>query len=117
ADQVQRPQALRRAARPPQCLAVNGEVVAAQSGVQGPQPAQETTLEGVGAEPPEEPLEGVVRGDAVGQGQEPCQPVAATLAERFDLREVVGPGDDGTDGDDQDVWEQVSLAAVEAGVT
>src|SRR6266542_918135 len=38
------------------------------------------------------------------------------LAEGLDRGEVVGPADDGPDSDNEDVREQVPLAAVEAGV-
>jgi hypothetical protein len=53
-----------------------------------------------------------VGGDAVGQGEEGLQPVLAAPAEGGDLLEVI----DATEGDHDDVDQQVQLAVVEAGV-
>src|SRR5262249_57546329 len=94
---------------------VEGEGGGAHGGVHRAQPAQEAALEGVGVQPLEDPLEGVVAGDAVGQGQEPSQPLAATPGEGLDLGEVVGPADDGTDGDDEEVPQQRPPAAEDRG--
>jgi hypothetical protein len=55
-----------------------------------------------------------VAGDPVGQIQEAFEPVLAFPAEQGDLLEVVGPGDDGADGDDQDRLKGMKFAAVEA---
>jgi hypothetical protein len=80
------------------------------------QPAAQAGLERGRVKPGEEPLEGVVRRDAVGQGQEPLQPGAAAPAEGLDLLPGVGPGDDGADGDADDVQEAVPLPVAAARV-
>jgi hypothetical protein len=75
--------------------------------VQRLDPAEEAPLEFVGVEPLEEAAEGVVRGDAVGQFQEGPQPGDLGVAEVLDVVPGVGPGDDRTDGDGDDVEEFV----------
>ena len=47
----------------------------------------------------------------LGNSRKPSQPVAAFAAEGLDLLPVLGAGDDGTQGDDDDVL-QVMQAAV-----
>ena len=76
-------------------------------------PIQQALLEGLRVEGVEEALEGVVGGDAIGQLQEGLEPVPAVVAEGLDALPVVGVGDDGTDGDGDDVQQEV-LAAVDA---
>ena len=84
--------------------------------MQGLDPAEEAALELVGVEPLEEAAEGVVGGDAVGQVEERLEPVVLDLAEVLDVVPGVGPGDDGADGDGDDVEEFVESGAVDAGV-
>jgi hypothetical protein len=73
----------------PEGFAVAGEGFAAHVGLQLSQPGQEAALEGVGVQAVEDPLEGVVRWGAVGQGQEGGSPVVATLLEGRNLRAVL----------------------------
>jgi hypothetical protein len=73
-------------------------------------------LELVGVEPLEEAAEGVVVRDAVGQGEEGLEPVVLGLAEVLHGVPGVGPGDDGADGDGDDVEQLVQPGAVDAGV-
>ena len=64
----------------------------------------------------EDGVEAVVRGDAVGEVEEPGQPVPLLAAPVGDGDEVIGPGDDGTQGDGDDVDERVGdLAAAGVG--
>ena len=79
-------------------------------------PAEEAPLELVGVEPLEEAAEGVMRGDAVGQAQEGLQPGDLGVAEVLDVIPGLGPGDDGADGDGDDVEEFMEPGAVDAGV-
>jgi hypothetical protein len=80
------------------------------------QPAQQGGLQGLGLEAVEDTLEGVVRRDAVGQLQKALQPEAAFASEGFDIGPRVGTGEDGADSDGEDIGEEVTFAAVEAGV-
>src|SRR5262249_32475623 len=98
-DQVQAAEALAGAGRAAHRLAVDGQVLAGQAGVPGVHPAGEALLEGQRVQPGKDALEGVVAWDSVGQLEKALEPVLAFLAEQGDLLEVVGPGDDGADGD------------------
>src|SRR5262249_21544090 len=113
-DQVQGPELRRTAA--PQCLAVNGHVLDRQRGADGFHPLPETGLESLRVEPVEDALERVVRRNAVGQTQEAAQPIPASLAERGDLLPVLRSGDDGTQGDNEDVLEAMQPAVASAGI-
>src|SRR5206468_3846495 len=77
---------------------------------------QEAALEGPRVEGGEDAVERVVRGDAVGQGQEPGEPGLLGVAELLDVVPAVGAGEDGAQGDGQDVRELVLLGAVDARV-
>jgi hypothetical protein len=76
-------------------------------------PIQQALLECLRFDGVEDALEGVVGGDSVGQFQEGLQPVVAILPEGFDALPVVGVGDNGADGDGDDI-EQAVLATVDA---
>ena len=54
------------------------------------------------------------RGDAVGQGQEGLQPGVLGVAEVLDVVPGLGPGDDGTDGEGDDVEQFVEAGAEDA---
>jgi hypothetical protein len=82
----------------------------------GLDPAQQAALEGHGVEAVEDALEGVVRGDATGQGEEASEPVATLATEGRDLLPGVGIGDDGTQGDDDDVEEAVTSTVLASGI-
>ncbi len=75
----------------------------------------QAALEGLRVEAVEEPLEGIVRGNAVGQVEEAGEPVLALPTKGFDVGPGVGAADDGTDGDGQDVDERVQSAVLAAG--
>jgi hypothetical protein len=82
----------------------------------GGHPAAEPLGERLGVQGGADPVEGVVGGDAVGQGQEVGEPFALGQAEGGDLLPGVGAAQDGAPGDGQDVGQQVRLVAVQAGV-
>ncbi len=67
------------------------------------QPTEQGGLQGLRLEAVEDTFEGVVRGDAVGQFQEATQPVLSAASEGLDVGPRVGAGDDGADGEDEDV--------------
>ena len=108
ADEVQRAEFGRPGAA--QRLAVDGHVLDPQRRTDRPHPFLEAGLECPGVEAVEDALEGVVRRDAVGQGQEAAQPVAALAAEGLDLLPVLGTGDDRAQGDDDDVLQRMQAA-------
>ena len=64
----------------------------------------------------EDPAKGVVRGNPIGQLQELLQPVPFGVSEFLHGDKVIGAGDHGTDGEEQDVAEVVALTALDAGV-
>ena len=100
----------------PEGLAVDGDDLALGRFVQRLDPTKEAPLELGGVKPLEEAAVGVVTGDAVGQVQEGLEPVVLGLAEVLDVVPGVGPGDDGADGDGDDVEQFVEAGAVDAGV-
>src|SRR5579875_3343563 len=99
-----------------QGFAIDGDVPYTQDGADLVQPAEQGGLQGLGLETVEDTLEGVMGGEAIGQLQEALQPVQAFASEGFDVGPGVGAGDDGADGDGEDVAQQVTLAAVDAGI-
>src|SRR6516165_2609666 len=99
-----------------QSLSVDSDVPNTQRFVEGVQPLDESLLQRHGVEAIKDPLEGVMGGDAVGQLQEALEPVLAAAGEGSHVNPSVGPGDNGTKGHDDDVEEQVTLAAVDAWV-
>ena len=80
------------------------------------QPLDERLLQRHRVEAIKEPLEGVMGGNAVGQLQEALEPVLAAAGEGGHVNPGVGPGNNGTKGHDDDVQEQVTLAAIDAWV-
>src|SRR4051812_24975093 len=117
ADQVQSLDAARGAARAPGRLAVDGDVADLQAVTQGGEPGEQTALQSQRVEAVEDALEGVVAGHAVVWIEETGQPVAAALGEGLDLLPGVGAGDDGAQGDDDDVEQAMTLAVLASGVT
>jgi hypothetical protein len=69
-------------------------------------------LEGLRVECVEDAFKGVMRGDSVGQFDKGFQPVDSIVSKGFDALPVVGVGDDGADGDGDDI-EQEMLATVD----
>src|SRR5205823_13787349 len=65
------------------------------------------SLKGNGVQTVEETLEGIMRRDAVGQGQGASQPRLPALRPGNDFRPGIGATQDGADGDHDDVQEQV----------
>src|SRR5262245_5614743 len=92
------------------------ELGPAQPGPDGVDPAGEAVLEGHRAQRGEDPVEGVVAGDAVGQLQEAGQPVLLGVAESLDVIPALRPADDGAQGDDDDVGQLVPPGAADARV-
>jgi len=80
------------------------------------QPLQQATLERSGGQLLEDPLEGIMRRNPIGQGQKRLEPVPPFASKGFDLLPVVGPGEDGTQGDGDEVQQQVPFAPVQARV-
>jgi hypothetical protein len=97
-------------------LAVDGDVLDAQSLLNGLHPVAEAGLKGLWLEPVENPFKGVMRGHAVGQFQEALQPVAAFAAKGFDLLPVLRTGNAGAESDNDDVLQQVQAAVCPLGV-
>src|SRR6266542_2726337 len=97
-------------------LAVDGNGLEPAGRAQGRHPAAEAGSELAGVQGGEDAAEGVVGGDAVGQGQEAPEPVVLGMAEGLDVGPGLGPADDGAQGEDEDVAQGVQLGAIEAGV-
>jgi hypothetical protein len=97
-------------------LAIHGDDLTRRDLMDGLDPTEEALDELVAVEQGEDPADGVVRGDAIGQLQELLQPVPFGVPELLHGDEVVGAGDHGTDGKEQDVAEFVALTAFDAGV-
>jgi hypothetical protein len=67
-------------------------------------------------EPIKDALESVVGRNAVGQGEVLLEPGVAEFAEHFDLLPVIAAADDGANGDDNDVDQQMASAPLDARV-
>src|SRR5579859_5915354 len=101
ADQVQwfefgRPRAT-------QGLAIDRHVFDPQGGADRLDPAAKAGLKGVRIEAVEHSFKRVMRRDAVGQSEKTFEPVESIAAKGFDLLPILGVGDHGTKGDDNDV--------------
>jgi hypothetical protein len=77
---------------------------------------QKTAKVELRAQEAEDPAEGVLRGDAVGQTEELGQPVLLGGSRRLHRRPGLGARDDGADGDADDVEQLVPPSAFDAGV-
>ena len=77
-----------------------------------PRPAVEALAENLFVEELEDPIEGVVRGDAVGQFEKRAQERLLLLTIGLDLLEIVRPAHYGTESDDQNVKKLVPLAPI-----
>ena len=106
-DDVQRPQLLGGVAGVAQGLAVDGHVLQTQPLRQRLDPLLEAGEEGLRVEAVEDALEGVMRRDAVGQGEKGLQPFVAAVGKSNNLRPVVGATDDGAEGDHNNVNQEV----------
>src|ERR1043165_8322336 len=103
ADEVQGPLAAGRVEGAAQGLAVDGNQAAIGRLDEGADPVEEALAEGGGVQAGEDPAEGVVGGDAVGQFQESLEPGELVVAVLLDIDPGVGAGDDGTDGEGDDI--------------
>ena len=88
-------------------LAVDGDDLPGGDLVQRGDPAQQALLELGGLDRREDGVEPVVGGDAAAEVEELGQPGALLAAVFGDRDEVIGPGDDGAEGDGDDVDERV----------
>ena len=95
-----RPAAVEGAA---QGFAVNGHDLAVEGLGKRLQPSAEAGLEGIRVDQHEDPPEGVVRGNAVGQGQKGSQPAQLVAAIERDVVPALRARDHRTHRDDQDV--------------
>src|SRR5512135_488655 len=68
-------------------------------------PGVETLLEGQRIEQAEDTAEGIVRGDAAGQGEEGLEPVDLGVGIVGDLFPALGAAEDGAGGDEDDLVE------------
>src|SRR5436305_786376 len=115
-DDVQGPQFLGGTPGTPHGFAINGDLLEAQTVSQGFDPTLEAGEKGLRIDLVKDAFKGVVRRNAVGQSQVVLEPVVASLGEGNDLLPVVGAADRGTQGDDDDVHQQVTFAVVTAPV-
>ena len=88
-------------------LPVNGDHLGRQHLRHGLHPVQKTGSKLHGIQRGEDPIEGVVRGDAVGQVQNGDEPRSLDLPELLDVVPTLGPADHGTDGDDDDTQQRM----------
>jgi hypothetical protein len=79
-------------------------------------PRGEAGLEGVGINQYEHPPKGVMRGDTIGQGEKPAQPVLLAAPIEHDIFPTLRTGDDGTDRNHQNVDQPMLDLARTAGI-
>jgi hypothetical protein len=94
---------------PPQGLPVDRNLLESEALRHRRDEPEEALLERLRSNDGKDPVEGVVRGNAVGQ-LEPeslAEPILLGSGERGRAHEVVGPADGGDDDDEQDVQELV----------
>ena len=115
-DQVQGVGTRRAVVRAAQRLAVDGHLLADQLVPQLLQPALQAEEQGRRVEPGKDAAEGVMRRDAVGQLQEAAEEVEFGFAVAFDIDPGIGIGDQGAEGDNEDVLQDVAARACQAGV-
>ena len=99
-----------------QRLAVDGHDLSVDLLHDRPNPGAETVLEMLGRQPGEDPTEGIVGRNAVGQGQEGFQPIVFGLPKLGNRHPTVGSTDRAADGDDQDIDEPMGFVAVDTGI-
>ena len=112
ADQVQSLQTIR--SRCTQRFAVDSNGGETQGVVQSMHPGAEASLKRLRIKPIKDAFKGIMRGSAVGQAEEFFEPIMAAPSKGFDLLPVVAATDDGTDGNGDDVDEEMLFAAVDA---
>src|SRR5436190_12901531 len=104
-DQVQRAKFSRSGAA--HGLAIDSHVLDAQALLNRLDPTSKTCLEGVRLETIENTFKGVMRRDAVGQFQKAFQPVMPLTGKGLDVLPVLGTSNDRTQGNDNDVLQQM----------
>ena len=82
----------------------------------GRHPGVETLLESHRVEQAEDTSEGVVRGDAAGQGEDGLEPVDLGVGVAGDLFPAIGTAGDGADGYEDDLVESVDSPLLAPGV-
>jgi len=97
-------------------IAVDGNRFHPQHGARTQQPLPQTLLKGLGVQTRQDPLDGIMRRNAMGQGQVPLEPVLVATAKGRNLFPVIRAADDRADGDGQDVQETMPLQVLAARV-
>ena len=105
-----------RRATAAQGLAVEGDDLAGQRRAQALRPGREGLGKLRGIQRGEDPPEGVVTGDAVGQFEQAPEPVALGLAELLEVHEALRAAEQRAEGDEQNVVERVAFGARDARV-
>jgi len=98
-------------------FAVDGDVTQAKRLRQGLDPLLKAGLESLWIETVKDPLERIVGGDAMGKSEKGTQPRLSVLGKGNDLLPVIGTGEDGAEGDGDDVDQEVKFAVSAARVT
>jgi hypothetical protein len=112
ADQVDRTAGVPSVQKTPaNALAVNGHQPAPRRLHQRRHPGHEASLEGLGVQQREDAVEGVVRGNPVGQLQERRKPLGLGTPEQFHLTPALGPADHRHYRDHDHVRKHVNLIA------
>jgi site-specific DNA recombinase len=97
-------------------LAVEGDHRRRHNGAHRFHPVREARLKLLWIEGCEHAIEGIVRGNAVGQVQERPQPLALRLPELSDLVPTLGTADHGAQGDGEDRHQRMQLGPLDARV-
>src|SRR5262245_18925089 len=88
-------------------FAVDLGTLQAQAAAHSVHPTDEAVLEGLRVQRGEDTVECVMRGDAILQAEEAGEPVLLGVAEQGDVVPGLGAAQNGAQGDDQDVTQQV----------
>src|SRR5262249_23767385 len=111
ADRVQYAQTRPLLARVPQRFAVNGNVLEAHPIPDLLDPTHKAVLKGARIQLIEDTPEGVRRGDAMRQLQEPPEPRCALLGKQDNVTPAIAIGYDPADSEHQDVHQQMIRAS------
>jgi hypothetical protein len=82
--------------------------------VQGGKPVRKALLQLVGIEVRKDSAKSIVGWNAVGKGKKPAQPGKFRVPKLFHRNPVIGPTDDGTDGDDKHIEQGMGFIPVDA---
>ncbi len=116
ADQMQRRLVAPAVEGSPHRLAVDSDDLPLDGPGKRARPRQEAGLEGVRVNEQEDPPEGVMRGNTMGQGQELLQPSELAAAVQGDIFPALGAGDHGAHGNHYNIQESVFDLAGTAGI-